>query len=190
MTQSKIIKRYQNRKLYDTESSCYVTLEDIASMIKRGEDVTVIDNKTKEDLTGVTLTQIIYEEEKKRRSILPLDALKKVIRTSGASLSEIFDRVIQPGLTSIHSAREEVEKVVGRLVKRGRIDPEEGKSLVKELKNGSVHMQRRFEQSWQQVTDVVKSLVILNRQVSELEQQVEQLAEQIEQLKKSGVLNK
>ena len=62
---SKVIKRYSNRKLYDTDRSKYVTLDEIAKMIKAGEEITIIDNETKEDLTSVTLTQIIYEEEKR-----------------------------------------------------------------------------------------------------------------------------
>ena len=62
---TKIIKRYQNRKLYDTQQSCYVTLDDIAKMIRSSEDVMVIDNKTKNDITAATLTQIIFEAEKK-----------------------------------------------------------------------------------------------------------------------------
>ena len=57
----KVIKRYQNRKLYDTHQSCYVTLDEIAEMIMRGEDVTVVDNRTKKDITSSTLTQIIFE---------------------------------------------------------------------------------------------------------------------------------
>jgi polyhydroxyalkanoate synthesis repressor PhaR len=56
---TKVIKRYQNRKLYDTQQSCYVTLEDIAKMIRNNEDVLVIDNKSKKDITSSTLTQII-----------------------------------------------------------------------------------------------------------------------------------
>ena len=62
---TKIIKRYQNRKLYDTQQSCYVTLDDIAKMIRNSEEVMVIDNKTKNDITAATLTQIIFEAEKK-----------------------------------------------------------------------------------------------------------------------------
>ena len=190
MSQPKIIKRYQNRKLYDTQSSCYVTLEDIAGMIKRGEDVSVIDNKTKEDLTSVTLTQIIYEEEKKQRSILPLDALKKLIRSSGESLTDMFEKVIHPGLTTIQTARDEVEKVIGKLVKRGRLDPVQGGNLVAELKEGTNQWQRRFEQSWTQVTDVIKSLTVLKKQVDELEDQVDQLTKAIEKIKKKGSVNR
>ena len=63
----KIIKRYQNRKLYDTQQSCYVTLDDIAKMIRTNEEVMVIDNKSKNDITAATLTQIIFEAEKKAK---------------------------------------------------------------------------------------------------------------------------
>ncbi|MBX9769340.1 MAG: polyhydroxyalkanoate synthesis regulator DNA-binding domain-containing protein, partial [Bdellovibrionales bacterium] len=62
---AKVIKRYQNRKLYDTQQSCYVTLEDIAKMIRGNEEVTIVDNKTKRDITASTLAQIIFEAEKK-----------------------------------------------------------------------------------------------------------------------------
>lgn len=92
--QPKIIKRYSNRKLYDTERSCYVTLEEIAQMVKDGVEVRIIDNKSKEDLTSVTLTQIIFAEEKKQKSILPLSTLRDIIRSGGESLSEFFTKTL------------------------------------------------------------------------------------------------
>ena len=64
---SRLIKRYANRKLYDTRASRYVTLQQIAELIRAGEEVCIIDNTTKEDLTSVTLAQIIYEEERDRK---------------------------------------------------------------------------------------------------------------------------
>ncbi len=73
---TRLIKRYANRKLYDTRESRYVTLQHIADFVRSGEEVQIIDNKTKEDVTSVTLAQIIYEEEKieggDRRSVLSL----------------------------------------------------------------------------------------------------------------------
>lgn len=81
----RVIKRYANRKLYDTEESTYVTLEEIADAIREGEEVRIIDNKTQEDLTSVTLTQIIFEQEKKR-SLMPLGLLLDLIRSGGAQL--------------------------------------------------------------------------------------------------------
>ena len=84
---TKIIKRYQNRKLYDTQQSCYVTLDDIAKMIRQNEDVVVIDNKSKNDITAATLTQIIFESEKKVGQYAPLFTLREIIQNGTGSIS-------------------------------------------------------------------------------------------------------
>lgn len=99
MAETRIIKRYANRKLYDTEHSRYVTLDQISEMIRNGDDVKIVDNKTKEDLTTVTLAQIIFEEEKKQRSFLPLAAMRNIIQSGGAWFAEAQRRVqsILPG---------------------------------------------------------------------------------------------
>jgi polyhydroxyalkanoate synthesis repressor PhaR len=76
----RIIKRYSNRKLYDTKDSRYVTLLQIAEMVRSGEDVQIIDNNTKEDLTEVTLAQIVYEEQKTQSRSVPLQTLKELIQ--------------------------------------------------------------------------------------------------------------
>ena len=78
----KVIKRYTNRKLYDTVESRYVTLPQIAEYVRQGEDVRIIDNTTKEDLTRMTLAQILYEEERKQSSTLPLTTLKDLLNTA------------------------------------------------------------------------------------------------------------
>lgn len=88
----KIIKRYQNRKLYDTSDSCYVTLEDISEMIKQGEEVQIIDNTTKEDLTSVTLAQIIFEEQKKKTHVLPLGTFTQIIQGGSEALKDLVQR--------------------------------------------------------------------------------------------------
>src|SRR5215472_12099457 len=75
----RMIKRYSNRKLYDTKDSRYVTLLQIAELLREGEEVQIIDNATKEDLTEITLTQIIYEEQKTNSRGVPLQALKELI---------------------------------------------------------------------------------------------------------------
>jgi polyhydroxyalkanoate synthesis repressor PhaR len=81
---AKIVKRYANRKLYDTSESRYVTLEEIGEMVKQGLEVQVIDNRSKGDLTAVTLAQIIFEEEKKRNR-MPLELLRDIIRNGGGA---------------------------------------------------------------------------------------------------------
>jgi polyhydroxyalkanoate synthesis repressor PhaR len=77
---SRIIKRYENRKLYDTENRRYISLEEIAELIRNGVEVQVIDNTNGEDITTQTLTQVIVEEGKKGRNPLSKDLLHSVIR--------------------------------------------------------------------------------------------------------------
>jgi polyhydroxyalkanoate synthesis repressor PhaR len=93
MSEPRIIKRYANRKLYDTQHSRYVTLDQISEMIRNGDEVKIVDNKTKEDLTSVTLAQIIFEEEKKQRSFLPLTAMRNIIQNGGEWIAEAQRRV-------------------------------------------------------------------------------------------------
>src|SRR5207237_6762733 len=90
----KVIKRYTNRKLYDTVESRYVTLDEIAQMIKGGAEVKVLDNRSKEDLTSVTLAQIIFEEEKKR-SQMPLGVLREIIRHGGEAVAGFYQEKVQ-----------------------------------------------------------------------------------------------
>lgn len=104
----KIIKRYQNRKLYDTSDSCYVTLDDISDMIKQGEEVQIVDNTTKEDLTSVTLAQIIFEEQKKKTHVLPLGTFRHIIQDGGEALRDLVTR----GAKEISHVREFVDDKV------------------------------------------------------------------------------
>ncbi len=92
MSEVRVIKRYANRKLYDTQHSRYVTLDQISDMIREGDDVKIIDNKTKADLTSVTLAQIIFEKEKKQKSFLPLQAMRNIIQSGGESIHLIVSQ--------------------------------------------------------------------------------------------------
>jgi polyhydroxyalkanoate synthesis repressor PhaR len=110
----KVIKRYTNRKLYDTVESRYVTLDEIAAMIKEGVEVRIVDNRTKEDLTSVTLAQIIFEEEKKQNQ-MPLSVLREIIRHPGESLTGFIQKEVTPRVASI---REEAESRLDKLLRR------------------------------------------------------------------------
>jgi polyhydroxyalkanoate synthesis repressor PhaR len=102
------IKRYNNRKLYDTESSEYVSLSDIAELVRRGETVKVIDNATDEDLTAQTLTQIILEEGKNGQTVIPSDLLHQILRRS--------EEMVDTGIDQIRSTVDDlVQNSVGRL---------------------------------------------------------------------------
>lgn len=102
------IKRYNNRKLYDTESSEYVSLSDIAALVRDGETVEVIDNSTGEDLTAQTLTQIILEEGKDGNAVIPSDLLHELLRRS--------EQMVDTGIDQIRSTVDDlVQSSFGRL---------------------------------------------------------------------------
>src|SRR5690242_20178148 len=91
-----IIKKYANRRLYNTGTSTYVTLEDLASMVKAGEDFVVYDAKTGEDITRSVLTQIIFEQENKEggQNLLPINFLRQLIRFYGDSMQMMVPRYL------------------------------------------------------------------------------------------------
>jgi polyhydroxyalkanoate synthesis repressor PhaR len=112
MKEIKIIKRYQNRKLYDTHESSYVTLDEIAKMIKGGEDLRVIDNKTKNDITAATLTQLLYESERKSKTQPSIELLKEIIRHGDGSFSGYIQTKINSEISNFEQDHVKDQEVV------------------------------------------------------------------------------
>ena len=95
------IKKYANRRLYNTGTSTYVTLEDLAQMVKKGEDFVVYDAKSGEDITRSVLAQIIFEQENKEgQSLLPIAFLRQLIRFYGDSMQMLVPRYLEQSMTS------------------------------------------------------------------------------------------
>jgi polyhydroxyalkanoate synthesis repressor PhaR len=128
----RVIKRYANRKMYDTERSCYITLEEVAEMVRAGNDLRVIDNKTKDDLTEVTLTQALLNSERKKRGSVSIDSLKHLFAQGGELLQSRVTAPVERARTeaekTVEKWRTEAEKTVGRVLskKDGERDVAEG----------------------------------------------------------------
>jgi polyhydroxyalkanoate synthesis repressor PhaR len=173
----RIIKRYSNRKLYDTRGSSYVTLLQIAEMIRNGEDVQIIDNATKEDKTDVTLALIISEELRNKPRAIPIPTLKALIRHRGEKiLTQLREgpigKLIPPG-------KDETE-TTGSSPPAAREDDD--MSQGKESKG----LRATFEQ-WQSAIDERIRTVLPNfAAFSELQQEVKRLADRLDELEKRG----
>lgn len=170
-----LIKRYQNRKLYDTQNSTYVTLDDIARLVKSGEDVQIVDNKNGDDLTAVTLTQIIFEEEKKKKSLLPLGALRRIIQDGGGSIKDFVEKTIDTGVSSFSRAKEEAEKVIDRI--KDEFVPGEQGNILQEV----LHKTQDFSKK---IDEKIKSTVESVAHVTSLQNEVRILRKKIAQLEK------
>ena len=131
-----IIKRYSNRKLYDTSDSCYVTLEDIADMIRQGEDIQVIENNTKQDITSTTLAQIIFEEQKRNRSTLPQGTFRQLIQAGGESIKELVQKTLDGNGVKLDQVRGFYQDKIKPAL--------ETAPQIKELRNEIVVLQKRI----------------------------------------------
>ena len=109
-----IIKKYANRRLYNTASSSYVTLDHLADMVREGVDFVVYDAKTNEDITRSVLTQIIFEEESRGENLLPIQFLRQLIRFYGDSMQAVLPSYLEMSLDAFTRQQEEFRsKVAG-----------------------------------------------------------------------------
>jgi len=127
-----VIKRYPNRKLYDTSVKRYITLDGISDLIRDGQEVQVLDHTTGEDLTALTLTQIIFEQEKKNSGFLPRSVLTGLVKAGGETLTTLRRTLASP-LDMLHQVDEEIERRINHLIKQGELAEEEGMRIIEKL---------------------------------------------------------
>ncbi len=108
------IKKYANRRLYNTGTSTYVTLEDLATMVKEGEDFVVFDAKNGDDITHSVLTQIIFEQENKGQNLLPIAFLRQIIRFYGDSMQMMVPRYLEMSIDSFTKEQEKFRDQVAK----------------------------------------------------------------------------
>src|SRR4051812_21065501 len=108
-----VIKKYANRRLYNTASSSYVTLEHLSEMVKQGVDFVVYDAKTNEDITRTVLTQIIFEEESQGQSLLPIQFLRQLIGFYGNSMQAFVPSFLELSLASFTQQQERLRSQMG-----------------------------------------------------------------------------
>jgi polyhydroxyalkanoate synthesis repressor PhaR len=107
-----VVKKYANRRLYNTESSSYITLDNLADMVRAGRDFIVYDARTGDDITRSVLTQIIVEEENKGRALLPTTLLRQLIGFYGDSLGTAVPRYLEQTMTVIARQQEQMREAV------------------------------------------------------------------------------
>lgn len=175
----KIIKRYTNRKLYDTVESRYVTLDEIAEMVKQGSEVKIIDNRTKEDLTSVTLAQIVFEEEKKKNQ-MPLSVLREIIRHPGESITDFISTQVSPRVDALRQeAGQRIEKLLGR---DGAEEDATPTTLLQQSQRALETWQARIDERVKSAVEaMLGSLPALGRDLSVLVQRIEQLEQKLQE---------
>lgn len=188
MGNERVIKRYTNRKLYDTDQSRYVTLEDIARLIRENEEVRVIDNETQDDLTAVTFAQIILEEEKRKTNLVSVPFLRKLIHSGEAAVQDFSD--------SAKRALDQIGDLTGRAGGRVReVVEESGRALDEALDESKGFIddlmtlpQRRLEslqEAARKSVDRIRQNPSLQREIERLEKSIHSIEQMLTRLRET-----
>jgi len=137
-----VIKRYSNRKLYDVQESRYVTLDELEGMIRDGKEISVVDAATGEDLTPVTLAQILLESERNRRATLPTAFLHQLIK-HGEAWQEFFQKSLRSSLEGILTSQRAADRVFREWAARaGLVPPGERTARGEKTREAAPEMER------------------------------------------------
>ena len=134
------IKKYANRRLYNTGTSTYVTLEDLASMVKKGDDFHVVDAKTNDDITHQVLTQIIFEQEHKGQNLLPINFLRQLIRFYGDSIQTFVPKYLEMSMGALTREQDKVRGGMGKSFSPVPLHP----AVEEQMRNNVAMMERAF----------------------------------------------
>lgn len=178
----RVIKRYPNRKLYDTEEKKYITLDGISDLIRQGHEVQVVDHTTDEDLTAVTLSQIIFEQEKRTSGFLPQSVLAGLVQSGGDTVNALR-RTLSAPLGMLHHVDEEIEKRLQTLVNRGEIAREDANKLRDKLLSLGSEVTETASIPGQQLGRLFTARGVPSRvEVEQLTNQIEELSSKIDSL--------
>jgi len=174
-----VIKRYSNRKLYNTTSKQYISLDDIAELVRSGEEVRIFDHNSGSDITTLVLFQVILEEEKRIGGLLPEIFLTRMIR-SGAEALEHVKKIVSRSTDNTFSAVDwdnEIERRIQSLILAGKVSYDEGSRILDLLVTGSCKATDTDAMSASvQQPDATKSLIHeMLSQLDRLEAEVEEL---------------
>lgn len=125
-----IIKRYGNRRLYNTETSSYVNYQDLMKLIRDGHDIQVIDSRTKADVTKSVLLQVILEEEKNQKNLLPLPFLFQLIRSQEEAAQDFFKNYLASSFEAYLKTKEEFDKRFRGLLEMSASAPQLWEKLI------------------------------------------------------------
>jgi polyhydroxyalkanoate synthesis repressor PhaR len=181
-----LIKKYANRKLYDTTDKRYLTMDRLAELIKSGEEVSIVDNETGDDLTSSIVSQLLAREDSDTDKAMPSQILMQMLRKGRGTLFGYGKKYVSLWQGALTMSKDEIEKLVTSLVYEKEISESEGKNLKKEVLGFANNLK-----SWiidnidQRVSEGLKVMNLSSKdQVKELTKRVDALSQKVKDLEK------
>ena len=182
------IKKYANRKMYDTADKTYVSLEQVARLIKSGEEVSIIDNKTGEDLTAAIVSRLIGRDKKEKGSVVSPRIMMQLLRKGGDTLTDYAKKYTSLWQNALTMAEDEVDKLVGGLVSSKELSRAEGSRLKKEITGYTDSLKSWIgEQVDRRMNEALSAMNLASRdQVEALNAKIDKLTKEVARLQKSA----
>ena len=184
-----LIKKYANRKMYDTTDKAYISRDKLAALIKKGEEVAIIDNRTGEDLTTAIVSQLIGMDSTNKESDATVSSrfMMQLLRKGGGTLTDYAKKYVSLWQGALTMAEDEIDKLVNMLVKNKELSLSEGNRLKKEIIGYTNSMKDWISDSIDkrvgEVFDAMK--VAKNEDIKALSAKVDALAKKVKQLEKA-----
>jgi polyhydroxyalkanoate synthesis repressor PhaR len=185
-----IIKRYRNRKLYNTQSKRYITLDEIEQIIKQQHEIKVIDNDSGNDITATTLSQIIFELEKNQTGVLPVNLLLSLVQSGGQKIDEIR-RNIFTSLNFAHHFDIEMVRRVKKLIEIGELNEQDGNQFLDKLLSVGFKQEKFIENVDGKIVEFLRGMEIPTRDdFITLLNKLDALSEKVDELNIDVAINK
>ncbi len=180
------IKRYANRKLYDTTNKKYITLDKISKLLKAGEEVSVMDNETGEDITEATISQILARTQKGQTDNAAANVMIQLLRKGPGTLVDYGKKYVSLWDRALTMADEEIDRLVERLVKEKEITPSEGSKLKKDMLSRADDLKKWIaEKIDQRLSEALDLMNLASKdQVSQLTSKIDALTLKVRKLEK------
>lgn len=181
------IKKYANRKLYDTTDKKYISLDHLTELIKAGEEVTIVDNRTGEDITSSIVSQLLARDKKDDDATVPSSILIEFLRKGSGTLVDYAKRYTTLFQSAMTMAEDEIDRLVTLLVKDKEISESEGSRLRKEITGYAENIKKwmgdNMDHRIKEVLNVMN--LVTKEQLRDLSAKIDALARKIEKLEKA-----
>lgn len=189
MENVRVIKKYQNRKLYDIQESRYVTLTELAGFIEQGFTLNVVDNVSAADLTAVILTEILMEVEKANAGQIPVTILKEIIKSGEGSVFQFLKLFVLGAVDGHQDKAAELQHFIDIMAKNGDLSLEEQANLTTFLRNAQANaklpIEQRVEDAVTKALDKVKIVFKIQKDIQKLRTKILHLESEVRRMERS-----
>ncbi len=181
-----LVKKYANRKLYDTTEKRYLTMDQLSGLIKNGEEVSIIDNETGDDLTASIVSQLLAREKSDVDEAVPSNVLMQMLRKGRGTLFGYGKKYVSLWQSALGMSKDEFDKFINNMVNEKEISEIEGKTLKKEITGFTTTLKRWMTENIdQRLSEMINMTHLATRdQVDDLANQVDALHRKVSELEK------